>query len=79
MNNGATNITITIPAGDKLLYTITRLDNTSTGIITVQLAGGTIQDVGGTIGATTSISAVAGQRSETFHVTGTVARRTTNQ
>jgi len=79
VNNGATNITITIPAGDKLLYTITRLDNTSTGIITVQLAGGTIQDVGGTIGATTSISAVAGQRSETFHVTGTVARRTTNQ
>lgn len=79
VNNGATNITITIPAGDKLLYTITRLDNTSTGTITVQLAGGTIQDVGGTIGATTSISAVAGQRSETFHVTGTVARRTTNQ
>ena len=79
VNNGATNITITIPAGDKLLYTITRLDNTSTGTITVQLAGGTIQDVGGTIGATTSISAVSGQRSETFHVTGTVARRTTNQ
>ena len=79
VNNGATNITITIPAGDKLLYTITRLDNTSTGTITVQLAGGTIQDIGGTIGATTSISAVSGQRSETFHVTGTVARRTTNQ
>ena len=78
VNNGAANITITIPAGDKLLYTIARQDNTSTGTITVQLAGGTIMATGGTIGATTSISTVAGQRSETFHVTGTVARRTIN-
>ena len=79
VNNGATAITITIPASnDGAKYTIARYDNTSTGTITVQLSGGTIMATGGTIGATSSISVTAGQRSETFQVTGTVASRILN-
>lgn len=57
------------------------LNSPITGVMHIAtniVAGGTIQANGGTVGATTSISATAGQRSVRFQVTGTVARRLTN-
>jgi hypothetical protein len=78
INNGATNITVTLPNIDKRIFQIVRYSNTSTGTITLQLAGGTIQARGGAIGATTTLSTVAGQRSEKFQVTAGVARRLSN-
>lgn len=78
VKNGATNITITLPLVDRRIYTIVRFDNTSTGTITIKLSGGTIQSAGGTVGATTTLSNLANQRVERFQITGTVARRLTN-
>ncbi len=60
VNNGATAITITLPAAASnlgLLIKICRMDNTSTGTITINTSGGLIQALVGTMGATTSLSA----------------------
>ena len=77
VNNGATNITITLPAIDGRIYQIARIDNSSTGVITLRVSGGTIQANGGGVGATTTVSTVAGQRSVSIQITGTVGRRLT--
>lgn len=78
VNNGATNVTITLPNVDKRIYKIVRHSATSTGTITIQVSGGTIQARGGAIVATTTLGTAAGQRSEMFQITAGVGRRLSN-
>ena len=54
VNNGATNITLTLPSTTGNCYRFSRSSN-STGTITLQGTTGQIQALNGTLGATTSI------------------------
>lgn len=54
LNNGATNITLTLPSTFGNCYRFSR-NSTSTGTVTLQGSAGQIQALNGTIGATTSL------------------------
>jgi len=59
-NNGATNITLTLPAPTTCrgrIYMVHR-NAGSTGTVTINPGGGQIQELAGTLGATTTISAL---------------------
>jgi len=61
INNGAAAFTATLPAAASFTgrhIIIKRLDNTSTGTVTINTAGGQVQALAGTLGATTSLSAI---------------------
>lgn len=69
VNNGATNITITLPdpalhIGRELWFTRA---STSTGTITLAPAAGQVQALAGTLGATTSITALGNSDSQSVH------------
>lgn len=61
INNGATAFTVTLPAAASFQgrhIIVKRIDNTSTGTITINTAGGQVQALAGTLGATTSLAAI---------------------
>lgn len=61
INNGAAAFTATLPAAASFQgrhIIVKRIDNTSTGAITINTAGGSVQALAGTLGATTSLAAI---------------------
>lgn len=61
INNGATAFTVTLPAAASFTgrhIIVKRIDNTSTGTVTINTAGGSVQALNGTLGATTSLAAI---------------------
>ena len=61
VNNGGTAFTATLPDAASFVgrhIIIKRINNTSTGAITINTAGGQVQALAGTLGATTSLAAI---------------------
>lgn len=68
VNNGATNITLTLPTGASAgqVIWIKRLNNTSTGTITINGGGAQVEAESGTFGVTTTIGVTATTRRTAF-------------
>lgn len=62
VDNGASNVTITLPDAATLalhIFTIKRYDNNSTGTVTIATSGGNVQSISAlTFGSTTTLAAV---------------------
>lgn len=61
IDNGATAFTVTLPAAASFVgrhIIVKRINNTSTGTITINTAGGSVQALAGTLAATTSLAAI---------------------